>query len=292
MTQPLKAAIIIPHYNDTERLGKCLTALVPQLARHAVEVIVADNGSSQDLGPIKAHFPDVTIVVEAEKGAAPARNTGVAASTAPRLFFIDSDCVPADDWLDTAMAMGGEERIIGGEVMLFDETPAPRSGAEAFETVFAFPQRFYVEKKHFSVTANLLTTRAMFDDVGGFDGRVVEDHDWCLRARAKGYPIFFRPELVVSHPTRSDWAALSRKWRRTTNENYFLNGTSAGDRVRWAARAGVVAVSAFVHLPRALGASQLTGGEKLSCAGTLLRLRFSRTGWMLRQALFGAKRER
>ena len=175
MSATPQAAIIIPHYNDTARLRLCLSALAPQLAGRAVEVIVSDNGSTEDLGPLRADFPDTVFVHEAEKGAAPARNTGVRASTAPRLFFIDADCIPADDWLATALALSGEDRIIGGRVRVFDETPPPRSGAEAFETVFAFPQEFYVARKHFSVTANLLATRAMFDDVGGFDGGVVED---------------------------------------------------------------------------------------------------------------------
>ncbi|MFV0244824.1 MAG: glycosyltransferase family 2 protein [Qingshengfaniella sp.] len=285
-----QAAIIIPHYNDTERLHKCLSALAPQLTRHPVEIIVADNGSSVDLTPVQTAFPQVQFVIETEKGAAAARNAGIQASSAPRLFFTDSDCVPAPDWLETALAFPPEDRIIGGRIDLFDETPPPRSGAEAFETVFAFPQQLYVEKKHFSVTANLLATRAMFEDVGGFDGRVVEDHDWCLRARAKGYAIAYHPELRVAHPTRSDWAALARKWRRTTNENYFLNGTGAKDRLRWALRAGIVAASGLIHLPRALTAPQLSAQERLACAGTLLRLRLARTGWMLRQALFGDER--
>ena len=37
-------AVIIPHYNDPVRLGKCLNALAPQLsARPEVECVVADN---------------------------------------------------------------------------------------------------------------------------------------------------------------------------------------------------------------------------------------------------------
>ena len=35
--------------------------------------------------------------------------------------------------------------------------------------MFAFDNRTYVEAKGFSVTANLFTTRAVFDAVGGFD---------------------------------------------------------------------------------------------------------------------------
>lgn len=293
---PPRAAIVIPHYNDLERLEKCLLALtaqaVPVAMEHPVEIIVADNNSTVDLTGLRAAFPEVRFVIELEKGAAPARNAGVTASTAPWVFFVDSDCVPADEWLETALALAGQERMVGGQVTLFDETPPPRSGAEAFETVFAFPQKSYIEQKKFSVTANLLITRAMFDAVGGFDGGVAEDYDWCQRAGKAGFPIIYAPELVVGHPTRRDWDALSRKWRRITNEGYFLNGTGAVARLKWGLRAVIVAASGLAHLPKVARSGALSRREKLACAATLLRLRLLRSLWMLRQAAFGDSRVR
>jgi len=287
---PAQAALVIPHYNDVVRLRKCLSALQPQLAGRDVEIVVADNASSVELGPVRAEFPEVRFIVETEKGAAAARNAGVAATTAPMIFFLDSDCVPSPDWLDRALALGGQPRMVGGQVTLFDETPPPRSGAEAFETVFAFPQKSYIEAKGFSVTANLLITRDMWDRVGRFDGSKSEDYDWCRRAGVAGYPIIYAAELKVAHPTRSDWTALERKWRRITNEGYFLNGTSAAARTRWAIRALAVAASGVAHLPKVMRAAALNSSERRAAAGTLLRLRLLRAGWMLRQAAFGDRR--
>jgi GT2 family glycosyltransferase len=284
-----QAAIVIPHFNDTARLRKCLAALTPQVAGRPVETIVVDNGSTEDLGPLRSEFPWVRILCERARGAAPARNTGVAGSRAPWLFFIDADCVPAPDWLDTALGLGGWDGIIGGRVDLFDETPPPRSGAEAFETVFAFPQRSYVERKRFSVTANLLTTRAVFDATGPFEASLAEDMDWCHRAGRLGYAVRYHPELAVAHPTRGDWTALARKWRRVTIEGFHANGTDMSARARWALRAMLMPASIPLHLPRALGSPRLaTGGERLRCAATLVRLRLLRMAWMLRQAATGS----
>lgn len=283
-----QAAVIIPHFNDTRRLEKCLSALTPQADAAQVEIVVIDNGSDQSLEGVKAAYPNVRFLLEPQKGAAPARNTGVAATSAPALFFIDADCVPAPDWLATALALAGQDRIIGGRVDLFDETPPPRSGAEAFETVFAFPQRDYITRKNFSVTANLLTSRHVFEDTGPFDGTVVEDSDWCQRAVARGWPIAYHPELAVSHPTRNDWAALRRKWKRTTAENYFAGGTTPVARLRWGLRAGVVLASAPFHVPRILRHAALSGPEKAACIAVLFRLRCIRAVWMLRQAVLGA----
>jgi GT2 family glycosyltransferase len=286
-----RAAIIIPHFNDVARLTKCLDALKPQLLALpdgvTVEVVVVDNGSSQDLGPARDACPGIRFLKEPSRGAAPARNTGVRETTAPCLFFIDADCVPDPDWLDTALALAGWDGIIGGRVDVFDETPPPRSGAEAFETVFAFPQKDYITRKNFSVTANLLTTRVVFDDTGPFDGKVAEDTVWCQQAVRRGWPIAYHPELGVAHPTRSDWAALRHKWRRITIEAYFAGGTGPAARARWALRALAVLGSALVHVPRVLRHPALASGERARCIAVLLRLRALRTGWMLRQALLG-----
>lgn len=288
-SQTPDVAVIIPHFNDTDRLEKCLAALAPQMTDVPVEVVVVDNASTQNLGAIIAAYPQVRFLEEPDKGAAPARNTGVANTTAPFILFTDADCIPASDWLATGLQLAGRDEIIGGRVDLFDETPAPRSGAEAFETVFAFPQKEYVTRKNFSVTANLLTSRAVFDDTGPFDGTVVEDSDWCQRAVARGWPISYHPELGVSHPTRNDWTALRRKWKRTTAENYFAGGTDLVSRCRWALRACVVLASGPAHIPRVLRHPGLQCGDWLPAIGVLLRLRVTRAGWMLRQALFGER---
>lgn len=65
--------------------------------------------------------------------------------------------------------------------------PDPRSGAEAFETVLAFRNQQYVEAMAFSVTANLMTTRRVFDRFGTLRHGGSEDFDWCRRAAAAGF---------------------------------------------------------------------------------------------------------
>lgn len=278
-------AVIIPHYNDTARLRRCLEVLsAGDLAD--VELLVVDNGSTEPMEGIKADFPRVRYTYEARKGAALARNRGVVESTAPHLFFIDADCVPAKDWLSVAKSVAGSADLIGGRIDVFDETAPPRSGAEAFETVFAFNYRDYILRKHFSVTANLLTRRDVFLDVGPFVDGVSEDQEWCLRARSKGYGIVCEERLMVSHPTRSNWPALKKKSHRLTREMFVLNGTSGPARAKWAMRAVAMPLSGLAHMPRILGSAKLNGTtERVRGAVTLFRIRALRGYWMVRQAL-------
>ena len=214
-----------------------------------------------------------------------ARNRGVAETTARHLFFLDCDCVPNPDWVATALAICDRADVIGGTITVFDETPVPRSGAEAFEAVFAFDNRDYIEKKGFTVTANLLTTRDVFEATGGFRSGLSEDLDWCHRAVGRGFNLIHEDSLRVAHPTRSDWTALRRKWHRLTDEAWGLQGKGLASRLRWGLRACAMPASIFVHTPRILRAHQLVGmSERWTAWITLSRLRLIRCGWMLQQA--------
>lgn len=282
------AAVIIPHYNDVERLERCLVALRENDCTD-VEIVVVDNGSTQSLDGVQAGFPDVRFLSEAEKGAAAARNHGVADTKAELLFFIDADCVAAPDWIATARKVAPLADLIGGRVDVFDETPPPRSGAEGFEAVFGFNFRRYIEEMGFTGAGNLVTNRTVFEKVGPFRNGVSEDVEWSTRAVSMGFNLIYRDDLVVGHPSRSDWPALRHKWSRMTRELFATHETSGRSRLSWGLRALAMPLSALVHLPKVLASPKLNGlGEKLRAGSTLFRLRVTRMGWMLRQVMGGS----
>ena len=285
-------AVIIPHYNDVDRLEFCLSELMRNDTTGA-EILVVDNNSPNPPNRLHAMFPQVRFLCEPEKGAGPARNHGVNASSAPLLLFIDADCVPDHNWLAMARQVAPRADLIGGRVDVFDETPAPRNGAQAFEAIFAFDFKNYIEVQGFSGSGNLVTSRAVFDDVGPFRVAVSEDRDWSFRATAKGYRLIYEDGLRVRHPSRSDWAALRHKWHRLTCESFALAQSSRpspggrlASRAAWAIKALAMPLSAIAHLPKLLFNPKLdTWGERLRGAATLFRLRLQRMVWMLRQAI-------
>ena len=285
---PPTHAVIIPHFNDVERLGRCLSALFGEETEGA-EIVVVDNGSSQPLDALREEFPKAVFVDEPNKGAALARNRGVCETTAETIVFLDADCLPAPGWLAAARRAAGKGDIVGGAIDVFDETPPPRSGAQAFETVFAFDYKDYIERKGFSVTANLVTTRGVFTTVGGFVDGVSEDAEWCQRATAMGFVLALDETMRVGHPTRSDWPALKRKWRRIAREMYQLHRAGHGGRAgnaAWFVRALAMVASIPVHVPRLLFSPRLNGAsERMKGVATLARLRVLRSWWMIRQSL-------
>lgn len=279
------ASIIIPHYRDTERLERCLTALTPQITPE-IEVVVVDNDSGIDLSPLAARFPFAEILIEPKKGAAEARNTGVARTMTDKLLFIDADCVPAPDWIEKTLSALPLADIVSGRVDTFDEGAGPRTGAQAFEAVFAFQMQHYIEKLGFSGAGNLATTRNIFTKVGPFRVGMSEDKDWSQRAVRSGFSLIYVDDMVVSHPTRSDWPALRKKWLRMTEESYGLHLAQGRGRLSWLIRAAVVAASPIPHSVKIWRSRKLQGiRERLVATGTLFRQRAVRAGWMVRQAV-------
>ncbi|MEI6948694.1 glycosyltransferase [Paraflavisolibacter sp. H34] len=88
-----KISIIIPCYNNGQFLARALESVREQ--DHApVEVIVVDDGSTDDTNAVAARYPEVIYLYQRNQGVSAARNTGIDHCTGAYVLFLD-----ADDWL-------------------------------------------------------------------------------------------------------------------------------------------------------------------------------------------------
>ena len=254
--------------------------------RKHVEVIVVNNGQPYLDTTFQKSYPNVYFLNELKQGAAHARNTGVLHANGPILIFTDSDCEVAPDFLSKALKAGAAHDLVGGTVKL-KTTPLLRlNSIQAFEQVFAFNQRHYIETKGFSVTANLVTNMTTFQKVGPFRADLSEDYDWCQRAKAIGYQLVYQSDLVVSHPCRTSWAQLRGKWKRITAETHVLHRTHGGATSVWIINALLMPISIVTHTPKVFLSPALnTPRERVGAMCTLTRLRLWRMVEMLRLAL-------
>jgi len=166
---------------------------------------------------------------------------------------------------------------VGGRVRVLVTDPIDMTGVEAFERVFAFDFKTYIEKKGFTGAGNMFCQRALFDRVGPFGVALSEDVDWSHRAVATGATMGNAPKSVVGHPARVTWEQLSSKWRRLNIETYGLTADRPFRRLQWLARNALVPLSAFVHALKVLASPELTSHRQRALAtGVLFRLRFWR----------------
>jgi GT2 family glycosyltransferase len=279
-----EVSVVVPHYNDLASLQACLDALCSQtLASDRFEIVIADNRSPCGLAEVERVAAGRARVIDApEKGAGPARNAGVAASTGRLLAFTDCDCVPEPGWLAGGLALlegAALERadLVGGRMAVSVADEARMTGAEAFERVFAFDNRAYVEVKGFTVTANLFTRREVFDAVGPFRNGVSEDVDWCRRAVSKGYRLGYAADAGVAHPARASWGELKRKWQRMNSERFELEARGPAGKLKWAARSVAMPLSILAHALRVAASPALPDTRtRMAALGTLARIRLWR----------------
>ena len=275
----IAVSVIVPHFNQTALLEKCLAALARQTPPPgAFEIIVADNGTPGGISALIERHPGVRFVEATARGAANARNEALRHARGSAIAFIDADCVAAPDWLQSGLeALNGAD-LVGGRIIVTVEDERRPSPVEAFEQVFAFRQRDYVERKHFSATANLFVKRAAALEIGPFTNGLSEDVDWCRRARALGFHLAFNDKSRVSHPARRDWSELIRKWDRIVAERWAgFEGRGLARKARWLALAAATAMSAGPHLARVLTSAELKSArDRKAAALVLARIRWWR----------------
>jgi glycosyltransferase involved in cell wall biosynthesis len=272
-------SVIIPHYNDLANLARCLRLLAAQtLPRRQFEVVVADNNSRCGLKEVERICGDLARVVPAPiQGAGAARNAAVEASRGRYLALVDSDCRPTPTWLEHGLAALSSAQIVGGRVDVDYEDPAHPSAVEAFEKVFAFNFKRYIEQVGFSGSGNMFVSREIFDRVGRFRGQVAEDLDWGRRAVAANYRFSYASDVVVSHPARRTWTELTQKWRKASSEAFEATVEKPNGRALWFLRSFAVLGSPFVHWIVVARSNKLQGVEqRLKAIGVLFRIRFWR----------------
>lgn len=219
-------SVIVPVWNRPGDLRRCLASLAEQtLPRDAYEVIVVDNGSSDDT-PDVARDAGVTLLEEPQPGSYAARNRGIAAARGEWLAFIDSDCRADRDWLRTAIEAARAHPgagVIAGRVEL--EADARAGLCDAYERLFAFNQEKLAAQGR-AVTANWLSPAALVRALGGFraDLKSGGDVDLAKRMAAAGRPVVYAPAMLVFHPARATLADLTGKARRVVGGQMVSQG--------------------------------------------------------------------
>jgi GT2 family glycosyltransferase len=277
-------SIIVPHYNDLAGLDVCLTALLAQTyPLQDVELIVADNGSPQGLAAVEEVVSGrARLILVEDRGAGPARNAAVAVAKGEILAFTDSDCVPDSGWLAAGVAALARHDIVGGKVNVLVPDESRLTPSEAFERVFAFNFKSYIERKRFTGAGNMFCSSELFRRVGGFGSGLSEDYEWSKRAQSFGYRLGYAPEAVVGHPARRTWDELIRKWRRMNVEAYGLLEGRRWRRLRWFLRTMLLPVSMVVHTPKVLFSPKLKSWRERRVA---LQMLFALRTWRMMDAL-------
>lgn len=285
-SRPL-VSVIIPVYNDASRLRDCLDALGRSTyPRERLEVLVIDNGSTDDLDSLKADYSWVLWFYEPLSGSYEARNRGLGEARGQIIGFTDSDCQPSLDWVERGVAALAnappEVGLIGGAIEVFC-SGTNRTPVELYEMLHAFPQRRYVEEFDFAVTANMFVRRQVVEAVGQFDSQLRSggDHEWGNRARAAGFRLLYVDDVRVRHPARASWTDVNRKLARVFAGARDLHGDRLIRKRRLARQLARSVVPPVRTAYRARTDPRLVGSRQLVKYGWALLVMRYLTAWHL-----------
>ncbi len=221
-------SVVIPVYNDAERLALCLRALTEQTyPPERFEIVIVDNGSTDHLAAVVRDVPNVVFAREPRPGSYAARNAGLALAVGEVIAFTDSDCTPRQDWIANGVARLLEVPncgLVGGAVEFTFAAPDRVSICERYDSMFYFDQADYIRRGRFACTANAFTQASVIRRVGAFDAdlKSVGDREWGNRVSAAGYALVYAGEAVVRHPARRTLQDLLRKRRRLAGGHHDM----------------------------------------------------------------------
>jgi glycosyltransferase involved in cell wall biosynthesis len=205
----MKASVVIAVRDDPDGLSETLAALERQtIASSLFEIVVVDDGSKLAVNASGAQL----IRLPVSLGSYAARNRALARARGDVLAITDAGCVPWPDWLERGIArLGDRDAVLAGRIAM----PVHRQSSLAalVDVVMHLDQERYVREEGTAVTANLMTTRAVYQRVGPFDERLRSsgDFDWTRRAAAAGFTLEYAHEVTVTHAPRELPSELIRK---------------------------------------------------------------------------------
>ncbi len=191
-------SVIIPTFNRSHTLSRAINSVLNQKYKN-FELIVIDDGSTDDTWDVLAKYPDIKILKQKNYGVSHARNRGINVAKGEWIAFLDSD----DEWLPQKLELQakyimnnpeinwvhGEEIWIRNGVRVNQMKKHKKGGGD----------QFLASLKLCAISpSTVVIKKTLLSDMGNFreDYLVCEDYDLWLKISSV-YPIGFIQEPII-----------------------------------------------------------------------------------------------
>ncbi|MDR0994821.1 MAG: glycosyltransferase family 2 protein [Tannerella sp.] len=219
-----KLAVIILNWNGKKLLEQFLPSIVSCSPEEKADIIVADNGSTDDsIAFLRQTFPSVGVLPLGKNyGFAEGYDRAIEAVEAEYIVLLNSDVEVTPGWLEAPLALlESDEHIACVQPKLLDWKDKGRfeyaGAAGGFIDRFGYPfcrgrllGAVEEDRGQYDTEADLLwgsgaclfVRRSIFLKEGGLDAGFFahqEEVEMCWRLRCRGYRILFTPRSTVYH---------------------------------------------------------------------------------------------
>jgi glucosyl-dolichyl phosphate glucuronosyltransferase len=225
-----RVSVIVATFNRAPYLQRVIDSLLAQDTRVPFEIIIADNGSTDDTAAVARTFADaphpVRYLWEPRRGVSYARNAGAAAALAPILAFTDDDQHVSANWISTIVDVLNahpDVDAIGGRVLAHWDHPRPTWLTDRLLGPVSLFDRgdrsLRLDRRQWMCLpgGNLAIRRETFAAIGGFRGEYLrsQDRELTVRLLLAGRTAMYVPGMVVYH--HLDAGRLTKKRFREWN---------------------------------------------------------------------------
>jgi GT2 family glycosyltransferase/glycosyltransferase involved in cell wall biosynthesis len=211
-----RASIVIPVYNQFAHTLACLRALEAHPPGASFEVVVVDDGSSDET---EVSLPQVAGLRYHRRavngGFIAACNDGASLARGDYLVFLNNDTIPQPGWLDALLHTFDEHSGCGlvGSQLVYPDGRLQEAGGIVFADGSAWnygrfespddPRFAFVREADYCSGATLAIPRELFAELAGFDTRYApayfEDTDFAFSVRHAGLATLYQPASRVVH---------------------------------------------------------------------------------------------
>ena len=207
-------SIVLSYYNEVRFIAEAVESARSQTYKN-IEVIVVDDGSTEEAYKHLLTIPGIKIIRQANGGVSSARNRGFSESRGDYIIFLDHD----DRLLANAVAdhLDALKRKPGAGLIFAARRDIDEQGKITAPPYICAPRRNYfhafLEINPIHCPASAMVSRKALDQVGGFDPAVEpgDDHDLYIRI-AHEFPVVRHSALVAEY--RIHGSAVSQDGRK------------------------------------------------------------------------------
>jgi uncharacterized membrane protein/GT2 family glycosyltransferase len=225
-------SVVVCSFNGADVISDALKAIKAQKWAGKLEIIVVDDGSTDDTYKIAKSFKGIKVIKKKQnRGIAGSRNTGIKAAKGEIIAFTNDDCRPRPTWIKELYAGYTSDKIlgVGGEVISSDKSSLTLRYLNVNQPLKPLENKILKSKKSFYrftsylkgltglsrptpnrkrsvyslTTANVSFRKSVLKKIGMFDERFIfagEDVDLCKRLN-NTHPesLWFAPKAKVIH---------------------------------------------------------------------------------------------
>ena len=226
----MRCSVVILNWNGEEMMRRYLPSVVQHTDGEDIEVVVADNGSTDEsLRVLREEFPSVRVIVlDKNYGFAEGYNRAIAQIDSEYTVLLNSDVEVTADWLNPLLAymdshpqtaacqpkiLSWTSKEAGEQPVRFEHAGAAGGMMDALGYPFCRGRVMSKvetdEGQYDSIVpvfwtsgAAMCVRTAVYQETGGLDGSFfahMEEIDLCWRMQCRGYELVCVPQSVVYH---------------------------------------------------------------------------------------------